>query len=164
VLARSRVAHWARHWPLAFLGLAALLFLRADPENWPLGPRSFWTELRRGRSTRAPGIRLVDSGARELRLGRASGTDHVAACAVRTSIDMRNGRALLLTHSHSLANVKEELLAGLSHIPLAILAVIAGWARWLELRLPPDQRRIPAWIWPLSFVLIGIVLLNYRES
>ena len=77
---------------------------------------------------------------------------------------MRNGRALLLTHSHSLANVKEELLAGLSHIPLAILAVIAGWARWLELRLPPDQRRIPAWIWPLSFVLIGIVLLNYRES
>src|SRR5438067_6309172 len=29
--------------------------------------------------------------------------------------------ALLLTHSHSLGNIKEEVLAELSHIPLAIL-------------------------------------------
>jgi copper resistance protein D len=42
VLARSGAAHCARNWPLAFLGLAVFLFLRADPENWPLGPRSFW--------------------------------------------------------------------------------------------------------------------------
>src|SRR5205085_716892 len=42
VLARSGRAGWARHWPIAFLGLAVFLLLRADPENWPLGPRSFW--------------------------------------------------------------------------------------------------------------------------
>src|SRR4030095_6815658 len=35
-------APWARHWPLLFLGLAAFLLVRSDPENWPLGPRGFW--------------------------------------------------------------------------------------------------------------------------
>ena len=34
---------------------------------------------------------------------------------------------MLMTHSHSLGNVKEEFLAELSHIPLALLAVAAGW-------------------------------------
>jgi copper resistance protein D len=70
----------------------------------------------------------------------------------------------LLTHSHSLINVKEEFLAELSHIPLAILAVAAGWSRWLEIRLPPERSRGFAWTWPVCFPLIGAVLLNYRES
>jgi hypothetical protein len=52
----------------------------------------------------------------------------------------------LLTHSHSLGNIKEELLAELSHIPLAIFGVTAGWARWLELRLTGSPRRVSAWI------------------
>jgi putative copper resistance protein D len=73
--------------------------------------------------------------------------------------------ALLLTHSHSLGNIKEEVLAELSHIPLAILAVMAGWSRWLELRLPPENqtRGLMARLWPLCIVLIGAALLNYRE-
>jgi hypothetical protein len=37
------------------------------------------------------------------------------------------GGALLLTHSHSLGNIKEELMAELSHSALAIFAVTAGW-------------------------------------
>jgi putative copper resistance protein D len=79
-----------------------------------------------------------------------------AVCAV--------GGALLLTHTHSLSNIKEELLVELSHIPLAISAVAAGWSRWLELRLADPRRQIPAWIWPFCFILIGAVLLNYREA
>src|SRR5258708_35387903 len=73
--------------------------------------------------------------------------------------------ALLLTHSHSLGNLKEEVLAELSHIPLAILGVTLGWSRWLELRLPAENqtRNAMARLWPLCLVLIGIVLLNYRE-
>jgi putative copper resistance protein D len=69
-----------------------------------------------------------------------------------------------MTHSHSLGNVKEEFLAELSHTPLALLAVLAGWCRWLEVRLPPNRGRATAWIWPVCFVLIGFVLINYRES
>jgi len=74
------------------------------------------------------------------------------------------GGALLMTHTHALSNVREELLAELSHLPLAILGVAAGWARWLELRLPKPDRLIPSWIWPICFVLIGVVLLLYREA
>ena len=74
------------------------------------------------------------------------------------------GGALLLTHTHALTDIREELLIELSHIPLAICAVAAGWSRWLELRLAPPHRLIPAWIWPFCFVLIGIVLLNYKEA
>ena len=74
------------------------------------------------------------------------------------------GGVLLLTHSHSLANAKEELLMELSHIPLALFAIAAGWSRWLELRLPSKYRYVPARIWPVCFVLIGVVLLLYRES
>jgi putative copper resistance protein D len=60
--------------------------------------------------------------------------------------------------------VKQEFLAELSHIPVAILAVIAGWSRWLELRLPQPRTRVFAWLWPACFVVIGVFLLNYREN
>jgi putative copper resistance protein D len=69
-----------------------------------------------------------------------------------------------MLHSHSLGNVREEFLAELSHIPPALLAVGAGWCRWLEIRLPRDCTRVVAWIWPVCFVLIGNVLMLYRES
>jgi copper resistance protein D len=164
VLARSGFAGWARHWPLAFLGLAVFLFLRSDPENWPLGPRSFWqsfasTDVLQHRVF----VLLVvlfagfEWGVRTGRITNPrAGFVFPAVCAV--------GGALLLTHSHALGNIKEELLAELSHIPLAICAVIAGWSRWLELRLSGTSRQVPAWIWPICFVLIGSVLLNYREA
>lgn len=73
------------------------------------------------------------------------------------------GGAVLLTHQHAITNVKENLLVELSHVPMGVLAVFAGWSRWLELRLPPENRKIPSWIWPVCFVLIGAALLNYRE-
>jgi len=74
------------------------------------------------------------------------------------------GGALLLTHSHALANVKEEQLAELSHIGIAILGITAGAARWLELRLPPTDRWLPGRIWPMCLLLVGLLLLLYRES
>ena len=36
---------WARNWPIAFVGLAVFIILRADPDCWPLGPRPFWASL-----------------------------------------------------------------------------------------------------------------------
>ena len=61
-----------------------------------------------------------------------------AVCAV--------GGSLLLTHTHSLNDVKEELLAKLSHIPLAVIAVPFVWSRRPELRLPRQHQRVPACI------------------
>jgi putative copper resistance protein D len=41
---------------------------------------------------------------------------------------------------------------------------VAGWSRWLELRLPGRIARVSGWIWPACFVLIGALLFFYREA
>jgi putative copper resistance protein D len=60
--------------------------------------------------------------------------------------------------------VKDELLAEMSHLPLALLAIIVGSSRWLQLRLPARDGAIASWVWPVCFVLMGGILLNYREA
>jgi len=77
----------------------------------------------------------------------------------------------LLTHTHALGEGTDEVFAELSHTPIAILGAVAGWSRWLELRLDggdaaPDHsrfRRWASWVWPLCLILIGLLLLDYRE-
>ena len=162
----------ARQWPLLFLGLAAFILLRADPECWPLGPRPFW------KSFTAPGVlehrvfaaliaafALFEWGVRTGRL-RWPRAQYVfpALCAA--------GGALLLTHTHALGEGTDEVFAELSHTQMAVLGASAGWARWLELRLGHGDargrdervRRAAAWIWPVCLLLVGLLLLNYRES
>jgi putative copper resistance protein D len=76
------------------------------------------------------------------------------------------GGVVLLTHTHALSNVKEEMLTELSHTPLAIFGIMAGWSRWLELRLPDQNlaRKYLKWIWPVCFIFIGLILVDYHES
>jgi putative copper resistance protein D len=163
VLASTGRAPLARHWPLLFLGLAAFLLVRSDPENWPLGSRGFWESFvvaevlqHRVFVLLVVAFALFEWGVQTNRVAtRRAALVFPAVCA--------SGGALLLAHSHSLANAKEELLIELSHIPLALFAIVAGWSRWLELRLSSKYRYIPARIWPVCFVLIGTVLLLYRE-
>src|SRR5437764_13677401 len=45
LVAQAGKVSCAHNWPLAFLGLSAFLFLRSDPETWPLGPVGFWATL-----------------------------------------------------------------------------------------------------------------------
>jgi putative copper resistance protein D len=164
ILGRWRAAKWARNWPLVFLGLAIFLFLRADPEAWPLGPRGFWASFYNPEDLqhRLYILLIVSFVAFEwsvqtqrLQSQRAA-LVFPAVCAL--------GGALLLTHNHTLGNVKEELLAEMSHTAIAIFAVFAGWSRWLELRGSGRAKRIAAWVWPTCLMWIGLVLLNYRES
>ena len=163
-LARWPAMGWARHWPLAFLGLAAFLFLRADPENWPLGPRSFWQSFAVPDVLQHRLFILLIIAFGLFEWGIATGRISSGRAALVFPCVCAVGGALLLTHSHPLGNIKEELLVELSHTPLAIFAVIAGWTRWLELRVPGYPRRILTWIWPVCFILIGAILLNYREG
>ena len=75
------------------------------------------------------------------------------------------GAAALLTHSHAIANIRDQLLIEITHTPLALAGAAAGWARWLELRLEDGRgKRVAGWIWPLCLVLVGFVLLDYREA
>ena len=165
LLAQAGKISWARNWPLLFLGLSVFLFLRSDPEVWPLGPNGFWVTFADPEVVlhRIFAALVIALAVFEWRVQ----TGRTASPGIRLVFPMliAVSGALLLTHSHSLGNIKEEVLAELSHIPLAILAVMAGWARWLELRLPPENQA-RAWVarlWPVCISLIGVFLLNYRE-
>jgi putative copper resistance protein D len=68
-----------------------------------------------------------------------------------------------LTHSHSLANVKDLLLIEVTHVPLALLGITFAWARWLEVRLVPAEGAIAGWAWRSCFVVVGLLLVLYRE-
>ena len=59
------------------------------------------------------------------------------------------GAAVLLTHNHAPSDNSEDLLASLSHTPIALLGATAGWGRWLELRLPEAARQNRGLLWPL---------------
>ncbi|HZD93664.1 MAG TPA: hypothetical protein VE133_05375, partial [Candidatus Sulfotelmatobacter sp.] len=162
-LAQKRSSGWMRYWPLMLVGLAGFIFLRADPEGWPLGPDSFLESIQDGEvlQHKAFALLVLLFAVFELRvqLGRArayAAYVFPAVCAL--------GGALLLTHSHSLNNTREQLLAELSHAPIAIAAVLAGWSRWLQVRLPAGEGGLASRIWPACFVVIGAVLLNYREA
>jgi len=163
LLARTGKAKWAEYWPLLLIGIAVFIIVRADTEAWPLGPQGFWATCLRPEDLqhRLAALVCIGFAVFELRVRKLKLENHPAALVFPLMCAL--GGALLLTHSHNLSNIKEELLAELSHVPLGILAVLAGWSRWLEVRLPARDRGIPAWIWPMCFALIGAGLLNYRE-
>jgi copper resistance protein D len=164
MLSRFGQMRWARQWPLAFLGLAAFLLLRADPENWPLGPNGFWESFSSSdvAQHRLFVIPIVLFAAFERRVQAEQSPSGKTAYVFPLVCAL--GGAMLLTHTHGLTNVKEQVLGELSHAPIALLAVIAGWSRWLELRLSADQLNVAGRIWPVCFALIGVVLLLYREA
>jgi putative copper resistance protein D len=154
----------ARHWPLVFLGLAAFLFVRSDPEVWPLGAISFMDSMRDVEVVqhRFFVVLIVIFAVFEWRV-RAGGWTNKGAALVFPLITAIGGAALL-THSHAIANIKDQLLIELTHTPLALAGIAAGWSRWLELRLDPPGNRIAGWVWPVCFVFIGFLLLSYREA
>ena len=155
---------FARHWPLIFLGLAGFLFFRSDPEAWPMGSIGFFESFRDVEVLQHRMVvpLIVAFAWFEWRV-RACGWDNKAAALVFPIICVAGG-ILLLTHSHAIANVKEQLLIELTHTPLALAGLGAGIARWLELRLDPPGNRIAGWIWPICFILVGVLLLSYREA
>jgi copper resistance protein D len=164
VLGSTGRAPWARHWPLLFLGLALFLMIRIDPGAWPLGPLGFWESFRYPEvlQHRLFVLLIIAFGLFEWSVRTARLPAPGAAlvfpllCAV--------GGGLLLTHSHAGLNLKEEFLIEVTHVPLGVLAMVAGWGRWLELRLPARAAGLPSRIWPVAFMLVGVVLVFYRES
>ncbi len=154
----------ARHWPLLFLGLAAFIFIRSDAEAWPLGSISLLDSIRDVEvlQHRLVVLLLVAFGIFEWRVratGRRTGWQPLVfpvGCGL--------GGLILLTHTHALANVKEELLIEITHTPLALAGIAAGAARYLELKLEPPGGRVAGWIWPLCLLFAAALLILYREA
>jgi putative copper resistance protein D len=157
------IAPWARQWPLLFLVMAVMLFIRSDPESWPLGPLPFWERFLDPETMqhRMVMMLLVPFGLFEwaIRTGRLTANwarlVFPSLCAL--------GGTLLLAHTHSLIDVKQSYLIEITHLPMGALGILAGWARWLELRGTGWQSRLGRWVWPICFTLIALLLIDYRE-
>lgn len=167
-LSRSEKFPWARYWPLGFIALSIFLFIRVDPENWPMGPRSFWKSFYDPEVLEHRTIFLLlicyaifEAGVQTGRL------KSLVAASVFPLMIVVSG-AVLLLHSHALGNVKDELLIEMNHNAIAVFAVLAGWTRLVEVRLPPANggrlNRVAGLIWPVCLVAVALLLLNYREA
>ncbi len=167
-LANRAGQRWARHWPLAFLGLATFLFFRSDPETWPMGDIGFLESFRDVEvlQHRAFVVLIVIFALFEWRVRATNWTNRAAALVF--PLLCAAGGTLLLTHSHAIANLKDQLLIELTHTPLALAGIAAGWARWLEIRLNPRENpvawQIASWVWPVCILFSGLLLLGYREA
>ncbi len=159
-----RWLRWTRHWPLVFLGLAVFLFIRSDPEDWPLGTIGFWESLRDAEPLQHKLIVLLVVAFALFEWGVRTGKLKQPWAPLVFPLLTAVGGGMLLMHSHNISDVKEQFLIEMTHIPLAILSVISAWARWLELRLTPPDNRVFGYIWPITYVLVGFLLLNYREA
>jgi copper resistance protein D len=161
---RSGYAPWAKHWPLIFLLLAAFLFIRSDPKYWPLGDINWFEGLRDAEAVqhRVVVLLIVAFALFEwaVRTGRLTRPVYTYVFPVGAAI----GATLLLTHQHPLSNIREALLVEFTHTPLAILGVTSAWSRWLELRLERPGNVAAGYVWPICFLIIGFMLITYRES
>jgi putative copper resistance protein D len=160
----KRLAPFMRHWPLVFIGLAGFLFLRADESVWPLGRLGLIESLRDPEIAqhRLLTLFIVAFGLFEWQVRRGRVTAWWAPYVFPVSTAM--AAAFLLTHSHALSNLKEETLIEITHTPLALVGVAAGWSRWLELRLDGRAKKIAGFVWPIAFILAGLMLVFYREA
>ncbi len=154
----------ARHWPLVLLGLAAFLFVRSDPEAWPLGYVGFFESFRDVEVLQHRMFIALIVAFALFEWGVGTGRLRRPGAALVFPLLTALGGALLLTHSHAIANVKDQLLVEVSHTPLALAGIGAGWFRWLELRADGPIRRWAGWVWPVCFLIVGGILLIYREA
>jgi putative copper resistance protein D len=163
VLERTPRTRWARHWPLGLVVLAVAIVARGDPEVWPMGKIGLVDSLRDPEVAQHRLFECLTAfiGVLEWRArGDSTGSGRLVLlfpllCAL--------GGALLLTHSHALANVKEQLLIEITHVPLALAVIVAAWSRWIQVRLDGPPARIAAWIWPVALVVASLSLLFYQE-
>lgn len=159
---------WAKHWPLLFILLGVFLFFRSDPEVWPLGDIGFFASLRDIEVLQHRVFVLLIVGFALFEWRVRAGRWNEGKAALVFPLMCAAGGTLLLTHSHAISNVKEQLLIEVTHTPLALAGIVAGWARWLELRLDPVSnpmlKRVAGWTWPVCLLLCGLILLDYREA
>jgi putative copper resistance protein D len=156
---------WARHWPLAFLPLSVFLLFRSDPGSWPLSETQSFVEGLIDPEVlqhRVFALLPASLGIFEwlVRTGRLAAEPWARVFPLLVAA----GGALLLAHAHPLVHVKEAYLMEITHLPLGALAVLAGWARWLDLRLPARAGRIAGRLWPPALIAIGLLLVFYREG
>ncbi len=164
LLERTGKARWARNWPLLFVLLAAFLFVRSDPEVWPSGDIGFFESLRDAEVFQHKLVAFLVLGFGLFEWGVRTGRLKSKAAQLVFPFLTAAGGVLLMTHSHAISSVKQQLLIEWTHLPMGVLGVVGGWSRWLEVEAPDTDGKWAGWLWPACFLAIGILLVNYREA
>jgi copper resistance protein D len=166
LISQGKWLPWTCHWPLGFVALSVFVMLRSDAgSSWPFGPMGFWEGLLRNEEILlhrlgaliACGVGLIEWRA------RLHGRRDIALPYV-TPVLFAVGGLLLLGHAHAGFQPKEEFLIQVTHNAIGLLAVTMACSRWLELRLTPPAGRFAGSVFVLALLLVGLILLFYRES
>jgi copper resistance protein D len=162
-LSRRKGFGWARHWPLGFVPLAIFLFVRSDPETWPLGDVPFLKSLADAEVFQHR-IAILLAAVLGLIEWRARATGRRDAWqAYAFPILSAFGGLLLLTHSHGAFEIKPQFLIQVSHTVMGLFAMILAIGRWLELKLDPPASRWAGLGAIASLLAIGAILTFYQE-
>ena len=164
ILERTGRAPWARHWPLLFIGLTVFVAYNMDPEGWQTGRVGFWRQLL-GLEVLQHRILLILTALLGLAEWRVrSGRNPSSPWRYVFPLVFIVSGTVLLSHAHEVNDARSSFLMELTHLPMGLVVLVAGWARWLELRLPPvDGRRAGQW-WGPALCGLGALLLLYREG
>lgn len=151
---------WARYWPLMFIGFSVLILVFANPDHWPLGPIGFidsWHETEVVQHWLAAGV-VFGLGWFEWRARTESTRTRLQFVFPLLCIV---GGIILLTHSHSIAELKQEFLIQSTHVSMGMFGVLLGCGRWLEIRLPPPYDRMAGVLSIGTMLVVGFLLLFY---
>lgn len=152
---------WARVWPLMFIGFSVLIFVFANPDHWPIGPIGFIDSVQDTEVVQHWLAALVVFG-----LGwfewraRNEVLKHQQVQFVFPILCIVGG-IILLTHSHSVGELKEEFLLQSTHVSMGVLGVLLGCGRWLEIRLAAPYDRMAGVFSIAAMMLVGLILLFY---
>jgi len=160
---RNGTTRLGRSWPLLFAPFAAFLAYRDLVEGGLEDDIGFFALLRDPEIVQHLFFYALMAAFGIFEWGVRAGRLQAPRAALVFPLLTATAAAALLTHSHSIANVKDLLLMEVTHVPLALLGITFGWARWLELRLVPAEGAIAGQVWRVCFVLVGILLVLYRE-
>ena len=163
-LERTGRAPWARHWPLLIIVLAGFTAWNMDPEGWQTGTVSFWTQLRDPEVVQHRLLLVLTAlfGLAEWRV--RSGRHPDSPLRYVFPVVCLGSAVLLMSHVHLVNNVKSGFFMEVSHLPMGLLSLLAGWARWLELRLPREGSVRAGRVWGPALLAFGLVLVLYREA
>jgi putative copper resistance protein D len=163
-LERTGRARWARHWPLLIVALAVFVAWSLDPEGWQTGLVGFWEHLATAEVLQHRIMLGLTAllGVAEWRL-RLRESVPSPWRYVFPAVCIASG-ALLLAHVHEVANAKTAFLMEVTHLPLGLLVLLAGWSRWLELRLPAAAGARAGRLWGPALAAFGLLLVFYREG
>jgi len=163
-LERTGRVPWARHWPLLLIGLSGFIGWSLDPEGWQTGAVSFWDQMRSPEVVQHRILLVLTAFFAFAEWRVRSGRSPNAWFRYLFPIVAIASGVLLMSHSHEVNNAQSALFMEISHLPLGLVSLLAGWSRWLELRLPPGEGAGPGNVWGPAFCVFGLILAFYRET